>query len=149
MTLRRSRRGFTFIDMASSVAVALLLSAIVMPSVQRMSESQRVARAARVLATDLERGFSLASRIRQPVRLTCRCAAQTFEVRVAATDSLIYQRRFDAASGFDLRSFAASNDAIVSQSAVGTAEVRFAIGSGASARTVVLSTAGLARVLAP
>lgn len=149
MSGHRFRSGFTIVDMATSLAVILLLSAMVVPSLRRMSDAQRVGRAARVLAADLERGFSLATRIRRPVILTCRCDAKVFEVRLAGTDSVIYERRLDGSSGFNIGTLTSSGDATVSQSAVSSREVTFAMQLGTSQRSVILSTAGLARVMTP
>lgn len=145
----RRRGGFTVVELASSIAVVMLLTAMVVPSIRRLSDSQRAGRAARVLASDLERGFSLAARIRRPVRLTCQCDQRVFEVRLADPDSVIYRRRFDEASGFGLDVLTASTTVTVTQAGVGSAPVTFTVGSGASARQVTLSTAGLAHVVTP
>lgn len=145
----RRRGGFTFVELASSVAVVMLLTAMVVPSIRRITNSQRAGRAARVLASDLERGFSLATRIRQPVVLTCRCDAHVFEVRLASTDSVIFARRFDEASGFGLDGLVASGSAIVTQAGVGSAPLTFTVSAGVSSRQVTLSTAGLAGVVRP
>lgn len=145
----RRRGGFTVVELASSIAVVMLLTAMVVPSIRKITNSQRAGRAARVLASDLERGFSLAARIRQPVVITCRCDVQIFEVRLASTDSVIYARRFDAESGFGLDGLTASGSAVVTQAGVSSAPLSFTLSSGASSRQVTLSTAGLAGVVRP
>jgi type II secretory pathway pseudopilin PulG len=68
------------IEVALTLCVIAILTAMVAPRIGRAIQANRVTRSATIVAADLERAFTLAARNRRPMRLSCVCASGTYTV---------------------------------------------------------------------
>ena len=110
--------------------------------------SSRVDRAAGLVALTLERSFTLASRQRRPVTVTCDCVNQALEIRDEATGTLYQRRAFGPDTEFQLDSLIMSEASVtVSPSGVATLPLTVTIAAGPANRQITMSSAGLVRVV--
>ncbi len=91
MTVRNTR-GMTMVEVFVVLVIMGILMLASIPRIGQAFRSSRVDRAAGLVALTLERSFTLASRQRRPVTVSCDCVNQAIEIRDLATD-MLYQRR--------------------------------------------------------
>ena len=147
MTVRNTR-GMTMVE----VFVVLVIMAILLlgsfPRIGQTLRSSRVDRAAGLVALTLERSFTLASRQRRPVTVTCDCVNQALEIRDEATGTLYQRRAFGPDTEFQLDTLMLSEGSVtVSPSGVATLPLTVTISAGPSNRQITMSSAGLVRVV--
>jgi prepilin-type N-terminal cleavage/methylation domain-containing protein len=119
--------GFTIIELLIAVTVFGIMVAIAMPRISRATAIWSTRRIAGVVANDLESAFSLASRQRRPVRLSCDCAN---------------------GSGYNMTSLEFSTPTVdVFPTGFASAALTVTISGGARTAQIALSTAGQVRVL--
>ena len=80
MTVRNAR-GMTMVEVFVVIVIIGILMLATVPRIGQAFRSSRVDRAAGLVALTLERSFTLASRQRRPVTLSCDCANQAIEIR--------------------------------------------------------------------
>jgi Tfp pilus assembly protein FimT len=142
-----SPAGFTAVELALTLVLAGLLTAITMPRVSRTMLHIRVNRATATVAADLETAFSMAGRQRKPVRLTIDSAAVRYVV-TDRTGGTVRLTRWLAAPDYQIQQLRASTNPVdVFPSGVATATDTVLIGSGGYTRRVVMTSAGLVRIL--
>lgn len=141
-------RGFTMVELALTFTIIAILCAMMIPKFGRVMQATRVNRTAAIVAADLEASFALAARYRKPMRLSCNCGASTYTVadRTGGTVRLRRTLADDADLGSVTMTFSASPVDIF-PSGVATAPDTVRITSGSSSKTIVMSTAGLVRIL--
>ena len=147
MTVRNTR-GMTMVE----VFVVLVLMGILMlgtvPRIGQALRSTRVDRAAGLVALTLERSFTLASRQRRPVTVTCDCVNQALEIRDLATGTLYQRRAFGPDTEFHIDTLTMSEGSVtVSPSGVATLPLTVTVAAGPSSRQITMSSAGLVRVV--
>jgi hypothetical protein len=129
----------------------VLIGILLLGTVPRMGQafrSSRVDRAAGLVALTLERSFTLASRQRRPVTVTCDCANQALEIRDEASGTLYQRRAFGPDTEFRIDSLLMSEGSVtVSPSGVATLPLTVTIAAGSSNRQITMSSAGLVRVV--
>jgi Tfp pilus assembly protein FimT len=139
--------GFTAVELALTLVVAGLLTAMSMPRVSRTLQHMRVNRATAAVAADLEQAFSTSARMRKPIRITFNTVALSYTMadRVGGTVRLT---RSLTAPDYQLQSLAATTSPLdVFPSGVATATDTVTIGSGGYTRRIVVTSAGLVRTL--
>jgi Tfp pilus assembly protein FimT len=147
-----NRSGFTMIELALTFTVIAIMAAMMIPKFGRSMEATRVRRQTAIIAADFEQAFTVAARFRKPMRLTCDCANQTYTIADRADGTVRLSRRLgaDADLGTLTLTFntTPSNDQTIEifPSGVSDEQLTATITSGASTRTVTLSTAGHVRI---
>jgi type II secretory pathway pseudopilin PulG len=147
MTVRNAR-GLTMVEIFVVIVVLGILLLIAIPRIGQAVRGSRVDRAAGLVALTLERSFTLASRQRRPVTVSCDCANQAIEIRDLLTDSLYQRRAFGPSTEYGLDTLTLSVGSVtVFPTGVATSPLTVSIAAGPSNRQITLSTAGLVRVV--
>jgi Tfp pilus assembly protein FimT len=138
------------VEMALTLCVIGIMTAMMIPKIGRVMEATRVRRQTAIVAADLEQAFTLAARYRKPMRLSCACGgpnAYTYTVADlnGGTVRLTRTLGVDSDLGRATLNFAPSPVDIY-PSGISTAALVVTITSGNSTRLVTLSTAGLVRI---
>jgi type II secretory pathway pseudopilin PulG len=139
------------IELALTFTVIAIMAAMMIPKFGRSMQATRVRRQTAIVAADFEQAFTLAARNRRPMRLTCDCANQTYTVADRSDGTVRLSRRLGADSDLGtltLNFNTTSNDQTIDifPSGVSDEQLTATITSGASTRTVTLSTAGHVRI---
>jgi prepilin-type N-terminal cleavage/methylation domain-containing protein len=142
------RQGFTMVEMALTLCVIGIMTAMMVPKIGRIMQATRLNREIALVAADLEQAFTLAARYRKPMRLSCTCGTQTYTIadRTGGTVRLSRRMGADADLGTLTLTFSASPVDIF-PSGVATAPDTVRITSGISTRAVVMTTAGQVRII--
>jgi prepilin-type N-terminal cleavage/methylation domain-containing protein len=142
------RQGFTMVEMALTLCVIGIMTAMMVPKIGRIMQATRLNREIALVAADMEQAFTLAARYRKPMRLSCTCGTQTYTIadRTGGTVRLSRKMGADADLGTLTLTFSASPVDIF-PSGVATAPDTVRITSGISTRAVVMTTAGQVRII--
>ena len=142
--LTGSRLGYTLVEMAVAILVASLLGLIAQQHVGPMIQRSQVNRATAAVAADLESAFSMAARQRRPIRISCCTAAgYTFADR---SDGTVRLQRSLVDYGVTNLGFSTSPVDIF-PSGVATSADTVTIGTAGYTRRIVMTSAGLVRIL--
>jgi prepilin-type N-terminal cleavage/methylation domain-containing protein len=147
------RSGFTMIELALTLTVVAIMTAMMIPKFGRVMNSTRVSRSAAVVASDLEQAFTLAGRFRKPMRITCCTIAgvtASYTVTDVAGGTVRLTRRLqdtDLGNMTLTQELPIAGTVDVFPSGVSTAPLRFRITSGSSTRGITLSTSGHVRII--
>lgn len=143
-SLTGSRLGFTLVEMAVAIVIASLLGLIVQLQVGPRIQRTQVNRATAVVAADLEFAFSMAARQRRPIRISCCTGAgYTFADRDGGTVRL--QRSL---VDYGVTTVAFSTSPVdVFPSGVASSADTVTIGGAGNTRRIVMTSAGLVRIL--
>ena len=140
------------IELALTFTVIAIMAAMMIPKFGRDMQATRVRRQTAIIAADFEQAFTLAARFRKPMRLTCDCANQTYTLADRSDGTVRLRRRLgqDADLGNVTLNFNTTpgNDQTIDifPSGISDEQLTATITSGASTRTVTVSTAGHVRV---
>jgi prepilin-type N-terminal cleavage/methylation domain-containing protein len=142
------RQGFTMIELALTITLIAIMTAMMVPKIGRIIQATRINREIAIVVQDLEQAFTIAARSRKPMRLSCTCGTQTYTIadRTGGTVRLSRKLGADADLGTLTLTFSASPVDIF-PSGVATAPDTVRITSGTSTRAVVLTTAGQVRII--
>jgi type II secretory pathway pseudopilin PulG len=144
----RHRSGFTMVELALTFTVIAIMASMMIPKIGRVMQATRVNRQMAIIAGDMEQAFTLAARLRKPMRLSCDCANQTYTVADRTGGTVRLSRRLGADA--DLGTLTLTFDTTpvdIFPSGVSTAALTVRITSGISTRAVTVSTAGHVRVV--
>ncbi|HEV2086168.1 MAG TPA: type II secretion system protein [Gemmatimonadales bacterium] len=142
------RQGFTMIELALTLTLIAIMTAMMVPKIGRIMQATRINREIAIVVQDLEQAFTIAARYRKPMRLSCTCGTQTYTIadRTGGTVRLSRKLGADADLGTLTLTFSTSPVDIF-PSGVATAPDTVRITSGTSTRAVVLTTAGQVRII--
>jgi prepilin-type N-terminal cleavage/methylation domain-containing protein len=147
MTAPERYSGFTLTELMVAVVVLSLLTLMGWPQVQRVVASQRTSSAATIVAVDLEQAFTLASRQRRPVVLSCDCPNRRYQIADAATGAIYLARSMNDSAEVRIDSLAFSASPItVYPRGMASAPVTVTVQGGASNHQIALTTAGIVRI---
>jgi prepilin-type N-terminal cleavage/methylation domain-containing protein len=142
------RKGFTMIEMALTFVVIGIMTAMMVPKIGRVMQATRVNRQTAIIAGDLEHAFTLAGRLRKPMRLSCTCGTGTYTVADLNGGTVRLNRTLGQDSDLGTVTLAFDNNPVdIFPSGVSTVALTARITSGISTRAVTLSTAGLVRII--
>jgi prepilin-type N-terminal cleavage/methylation domain-containing protein len=142
--LTRGRLGFTLVEMAIAIVVASLLGLMAQQQVSAIIRRTQVHRATAVVAADLESAFSMAARQRRPIRISCCTGVgYTFTDRNGGTVRL---QRSLIDYGITTITFS-TTPVDVFPSGVATSADTITIGAMGNTRRIVMTSAGLVRIL--
>ncbi|HEX5632746.1 MAG TPA: type II secretion system protein [Gemmatimonadales bacterium] len=152
--MRMNRRGFTMIELALTLSVLAIVTAMVIVGAGGAIRRSKVDRAASVVAADMEQAFSIAGRLRRPVRVVFPANTRTYQVVDASDGTTIRLTRdlgADAPHGVSTLEFLPDDAGapyltILPPGRSNTA-VTVRLRTGDRERQVRVSTAGFVRVL--
>ena len=149
--MRATGRGFTMPELALTLAIIGILTAMSLAKVGTVISRSKVDRAASVMAADLEQAFFTGGRLRQPVRLTCDCANRIYRLNDALNGgALRFERSFGLNSAYPLDSMRFTPDTMtVLPPGRLAAPFQVDLYSGTKVRRVTMSSAGFVRVITP
>ena len=147
----RRRLGFTMVELALTLTIVAIMTAMMVPRFGRMMQANRVNRNTAIVAADLEHAFTLAARFRRPMRISCTCNTGRYTVADRADGTVRLRRALvgDSELGTMTLAFETPVAGIVDvfPSGISTALLRVRITSGTSTRAITLSTAGHVRII--
>ena len=138
------------LELALTLCVIGIMTAMMIPKIGRIMEATRVRRQTAIVAADLEQAATLAARYRKPMRLSCACGGPSYTYTVADLNggTVRLTRTLGVDQDLGRTTTVNFNPSPVDfyPSGVSTAALTVTIASGVSTRTVTLSTAGLMRI---
>jgi Tfp pilus assembly protein FimT len=136
------------VEMAFTFAIVGIMAAMVIPKIGRVMQATRVNRQTAIIAGDLEQAFTLAARLRKPMRLSCTCGTGTYTVADLAGGTVRLRRTLGQDSDLGTVTLTFSTTPVdIFPSGVSTGALTARITSGISTRAVTLSTAGHVRII--
>jgi Tfp pilus assembly protein FimT len=128
-----------------------ILTLMGVPKIRQVIQASQVNRTAALVATDLERAFTVAGRYRKPMRLSCVCGSGTYTVadRTGGTVRLSRNLRADGQLGSMTLAFSQTPVDFFPSGVVSitTPPLTVRVTSGNSTRAVTVSTAGQVRIV--
>jgi len=145
----RRRTAFTMLETLVVLVVLGVAVAMLIPQVRSAADSWRSRQSAGLIANDLETAFSLASRERKPVRLTCYCDQQRYVVTDRATGAVLLERKMGLTTEYGMKTMTFSVnpiDIFPPGSSSSGVTVTIAAQTGRT-HTITLSQAGFVRIV--
>jgi Tfp pilus assembly protein FimT len=136
------------VEVGLTLVIIAIMTAMMVPKISLTIRSNQTRRSAAIVAADLERAFTLAARYRKPMRLSCVCGSGTYTIADLAGGTVRVARnlREDGDFGRMTLTFSA-NPVDIFPSGISSAPNTVQITSGASTRTIVMTTAGQVRIV--
>jgi Tfp pilus assembly protein FimT len=146
--MRKTRGGYTIIEMLMALCVAGTAAMMAIPKVSQTVSHTRVNQAAMLAQGDLERAASLAARERKPVRVTFNSSADRLEVTDRASGNQLWVEQFGLKTEFHIITFS-STPSYVDIYPNGTLSQPFTLTLGVTgySRQITMSLAGQVRML--
>jgi Tfp pilus assembly protein FimT len=147
----QGRRGYTMVELAMVFALIGILTLMGVPKIRQVIRASQVNRTASLVASDLERAFTIAARYRKPMRLACVCGSGTYSVadRTGGTVRLSRNLRSDSQLGSMTLTFSQTPVDIFPTGVVSITAppLLVRVTSGNSTRAVTMTTAGQVRIV--
>jgi type II secretion system protein H len=146
-----ARDGFTLLELLVSLMIIGIVVAMAMPKVGRTMSETRVQRAATVIASDIQRAFSLAAQRRSPVRISIDTAGKAFYIKNRARDTMYVTNTYTSASDIGVTRMQATDTTIVVYpNGLSNTAFNVTLTAGGNTRRRVLATrAGQVRIITP
>ena len=143
------RGGFSFIELMTTLAVASILSAVVIPSMGPALGHARVRAAANVVSGDLQYAQALAARHHRPIAFVVNAADFSYTIRDRADTTNVYRIRDLGADGdFTIDSLVANPaTTILFPNGVTAGTTNVSVGLREFFRGVRITRAGQIRIL--
>mgnify|MGYP003292166939 CR=1 FL=1 len=136
------------IEMALTLTVIAIMTAMMVPKIGRVMQATRVNRQTAILASDMEQAFTIAARFRKPMQLSCTCGTGTYTLADLNGGTVRLRRTLGQDRDLGTVTLAFDNNPInIFPSGVSSLPLVARITSGISTRAVRVSTAGLVRII--
>ena len=143
--MRKSRGGYTIIEMLMAVCVMGTAAAMAIPKVSRTVNHTRVNQAATVVQADLERAASLAARERKPIRL--QFTSQQLTVNDRNTGTQLWREALGSMTEYKLTTFSGSPSQVdIYPNGTLSQALTLTVGVTGYTKQVTMSLAGQVRV---
>ena len=90
------RQGFTMIELALTLTLIAIMTAMMVPKIGRIIQATRINREIAIVVQDLEQAFTIAARHRKPMRLSCTCGTQTYTIADRTSGTVRLSRKLGA-----------------------------------------------------
>lgn len=142
------RQGFTMIELALTLTLIAIMTAMMVPKIGRIMQATRINREIAIVVQDMEQAFTIAARYRKPMRLSCTCGTQTYTIADRTGGTVRLSRKLGADADLGTLTLTFSTTPVdIFPSGVATAPDTVRITSGTSTRAVVLTTGGQVRII--
>lgn len=136
------------VELGLTFVVIAIMTAMMIPKIGRVMQATRVSRQTAIIAADLEQAFTLAGRLRKPMRLSCTCGTATYTVADLNGGTVRLARTLAGDDDLGTVTLTFNNDPVdIFPSGVSSIALTARITSGISTRAVTLSTAGHVRII--
>jgi Tfp pilus assembly protein FimT len=139
------------VELAMVFALIGILTLMGVPKIRQVIRASQVNRTASLVASDLERAYTIAARYRKPMRLACVCGSGTYSVadRTGGTVRLSRNLRADNQLGSMTLTFSQTPVDLFPSGVVSitTPPLLVRVTSGNSTRAVTMTTAGQVRIV--
>ena len=143
-----SRSGFSIIEAVMVLLVVLVVVGTLTPRLASILSHSRINRAAGIVASDFYLAQSLASRAREPVKITVSSAAKTVRLSLYSNDSTLVTRYYGTEGEWKVGSLSASPaTTLVLPSGMTSASITVSLTYEDYTRQVKLSRAGQIRII--
>ena len=128
------------------VVLVGILTSVLIPQISAVTARSSVSRAAIVVEQDLERAFTLAARLRQPVVLTADNASKIYQVADQSGGTVRLTRRLALGQEFGVETMSFSSNSITIQpNGVASDTLGVTLTSRGSTRHIQMTRVGLIR----
>jgi Tfp pilus assembly protein FimT len=154
--VRQDRRGFTMVELALVFVIMGLMTAMGVPKMRRVIQASQVSRTSALVATDLERAITIASRYRKPMRLSCTvaagvCSSGAYSVADRTGGTVRLSRNLQADGQLGNMTLTLSQTPVdifpTGVVSIATPPLTVRITYGSSTRGVTMTTAGQVRIV--
>jgi Tfp pilus assembly protein FimT len=140
------------VELALTLTVLAIMASMMIPKFGRVMQATRVNRQTAIMAADMEQAFTLAARLRRPMRLSCTCGTGAYTVADRSDGTVRLSRQLGADDDFGAMMLIFTTNPAggvvdIFPSGVSTATLTARITSGVSTRAVTVSTAGHVRIV--
>jgi len=143
-----SRSGFSIIEAVMVLLVVLVVVGTLTPRLASILSHSRINRAAGLVASDFYLAQSLASRARQPVKVTVSSAAKTIRLSLYSNDDSLALRYYGTEGEWKVGSLSATpTQILVMPSGMTSASITVNLTYEDYTRQVKLSRAGQVRII--
>jgi type II secretory pathway pseudopilin PulG len=139
------------VELALTFTIIAVMAAMMIPKFGRVMQATRVNRSIAIVAADMEAAFTLAGRQRKPMRISCDCANARYTIadRTGGTVRLSRALVGDDDLGSMTLTFSETPVDVFPNGVAAIAGPPFTvtITSGASTKSVTVTTAGYVRIV--
>ncbi len=141
---RRTRDGFTAIELLIVVVIIGLMAAASMPRISRLVADERVRKLQQVVATDVELAFSLANRQHKPITITFNTTSRVLSITDRISGTVLKTRYLGQNTEMSATGVTFSPTAGITIFPMGlaTAALTVTVTNGTYTRTVTATRAG-------
>lgn len=144
---RTDRAGFTMPELAITMVLLAILTAMVLTGARRAITRSKVDRAASVVAADLEQAFSIGGRLRRPVRIQYRADSLSYRVSDVSDGTVRLARSLGRDTPYGVTTLTFRPDSItILPPGRSSAPLCVTLRSDDRQRQVTVSSAGFVRV---